>query len=270
VQAAYKDVTYNRILPPGSPANDVTVDVFESSKQPGDAQVAQHMVLVEPMRGQLTVAEAYIFRNDGKVTYNDMDGGTLRFFVPPAANGAMKVEATAPQGMPIPQAADKTSTPNVYQVAFPIKPGETRIDVSYNLPFTPPGTFEGKILYRGGPTRLVAPNGVTLKGDSIQPLGQEPRTKASIYDVKGASFKVEISGAASAQTAEGGSDDSSGPSFEQIPPRVYRNMKWILVLAFAILTLGFILLSRARVPEAIQGAATAKSSAKEKNERRRR
>ena len=272
VQAAYGDVTYNRILPPGSPSNDVTVDVYNSSKQPGAAKVAQHMVLVEPVRGQLMVSESYIFRNDGKMTYNDVDGGTLRFFLPPSANGAVKVEATAPQGMPIAQAADKTSTPNVYKLAFPIKPGETRIDIGYTIPFTAPGKFEGKILYKGGPTRLVAPSGVTIKGDNIQSIGQEPRTQASIYDIKGADFKVEISGAGSLRQGEDNSDESSGPTFEQIPPKVYGNMKWILALAFAILTLGFILLYRARVPEAAKAAAQTRPHppAKEKNERRRR
>ena len=272
VQAAYDGVTYNRILPPGSPSNDVTVEVYNSSKQPGAAKVAQHMVLVEPVRGQLVVSESYIFRNDGKMSYNDVDGGTLRFYLPPSANGAVKVEATAPQGMPIQQAADKTSTPNVYKLAFPIKPGETRIDIGYSLPFTAPGTFEGKILYKGGPTRLVAPNGVTIKGDSIQPIGQEPRTQASIYDVKGTAFKVEISGAGSLRQSEDSSDDSSGPTFEQIPPKVYGNMKWILALAFAILTLGFILLYRAQVPEAVKSTAQTKphASVKDKNERRRR
>ena len=272
VQAAYDDVTYNRILPPGSPSNDVTVVVYNSSKQPGAAKVTQHMVLVEPARGQLVVSESYIFRNDGKMTYNDVDDGTLRFFLPASANGAVKVEATAPQGMPIPQAADKTSTANVYKLAFPIKPGETRIDVGYNLPFNAPGTFEGKILYKGGPTRLVAPNGVTIKGDNIQPIGQEPRTQASIYDVKGTAFKVEISGTGSLRQANDSADDASGPTFEQIPPKVYGNMKWILVLAFGILTLGFILLYRARVPETTRAMAQTRPHlpAKEKNERRRR
>jgi hypothetical protein len=273
VQAAYDGVTYNRILPPGTPSNDVTVEVYNSSKQPGSAKVAQHVVLFEPARGQLVVSEIYIFRNDGKTTYNDVDAGTLRFFLPPAANGAVQVNATAPQGMPVRQAAEKTSTPNVYKLAFPIKPGETRIDVGYNLPFTSPGTFEGKILYRGGPTQLGAPNGVTIKGDNIRPMGQEPRTQASIYDVTGNDFKVEISGTgAFRQQTDDSADESSGPSYEQIPPKVYGNMKWILALAFAILTLGFILLYRARVPETAKATAQPRSpsAAKEKNERRRR
>jgi hypothetical protein len=271
IQAAYDGVTYNRILPPGSPSTDVKVDVYNSSKQPGSAKVGQHVVLFEPVRGQLMVSEIYIFRNDGKTTYNDVDAGTLRFFLPPAANGAVQVNATAPQGMPVRQAAEKTPATNVYKLAFPIKPGETRIDVAYNLPFTSPGTFEGRILYKGAPTQLGAPNGVTIKGANIRPTGQEPRTHASIYDVTGNDFKIEISGTgAFRQQTDDSGEESGGPSYEQIPPKVYGNMKWILALAFAILTLGFILLYRARVPEIAKAAAQPRlpSPAKEKNERR--
>ena len=270
VRAAYQDVTYNHMLPPGSPSNDITVDVYNSSKQPGDAKVDQHVVVFEPVRGQLMVAEWYMFKNSGKITYNDVEGGTLRFYLPPSASGAVKVNATAPQGMPIAQAAEKTATANVYKVTFPIKPGDSRIDITYNVPFNAPGTFDGKILYTGGPTRLVAPNGVTIKGDSVQSLGQEPRTQATIYDVKSNDFKVEISGAGALQDDSG--EDAGGASYEQIQPRVYNKMTWILALTFGILTLGFILLYRARVPETAAAAApeTRIAPAKGKNERRRR
>jgi len=271
VQAAYQDVTYNHMLPPASPSNDITVDVYNSSKQPGDAKVDQHVVVFEPARGQLMVAEWFMFRNGGKITYNDVEGGTLRFYLPPSANGAVKVNAAAPQGMPVPQAAEKTATPNVYKVAFAIKPGETRIDIGYTLPFNAPGTFEGKILYKGGPTRLVAPNGVTIKGDGIQPLGQEPKTQAVIYDLKVNDYKAEISGAGSLEAEDTGGD-SGGATYEQIPPRVYGKMTWILALTFGILALGFTLLYRARVPETASAAAREAHNAppKGKNERRRR
>src|SRR5579864_1457280 len=272
VQAAYQEVTYNHMLPPGTPSNGITVDVYNSSKQPGDAKVDQHVVVFEPARGQLMVAGWYMFRNGGKTSYNDVEGGTLRFYLPPSASGAVKVNATAPQGMPVAQAAEKTETPNVYKVIFPIKPGDTRIDIAYNVPFNAPGKFEGKILYKGGPTRLVAPNGVTIKGDNIQSLGQEPRTQATIYDVKGNDFKVEISGAGALQQGDDTGDDSSGPSYEQIPPKVYSKTPWILALTFGILGLGFILLYRARVPETAPATAreTRTAPAKGKNERRRR
>lgn len=265
LQSAYDGVTYNHMLPPGSPTSNVALDVYESSNQPGRAEVAQHMVLLETARGQLAVSETYVFRNDGKTTYNDPDGGTLHFYLPPAAKGMVQVNCTAPQGMPIRRAPEKTSEPDVYKVDFPIKPGETRIDLGYSLPFTPSGVFESRTLYKGGPTRLVAPEGVTLQGDGIELVSQEPRTKASIYNVTSRDFKVQIAGTGALQRGgEEAADDNAGPGIEQIKPRVYEKLKWILTLALAILTLGFILLYRAHTPEKIE------LQPKEKNERRRR
>ena len=70
-------------------------------------------------------------------------------------------------------------------------------------------------------------------GDSVS-RGQEPRSKATIYDVKLNDFKVEISGTGALRQSEENSEDASGPSIEQIPPRILGNMTWILVLAFSV------------------------------------
>jgi hypothetical protein len=276
LQTAFDGVTYNHMLPPGSPVSGVPLAVFQSSKQPGDAKVAQHMVLLEPSGQQMMVSESYIFRNDGKTTYNDPDGGTLQFFLPPAAKGVVQVNCTAPQGMPIQRAADKTGRADVYKVDFPIKPGETRIDLSYMVPYTQGATFGGKIFFKGGPTRLVTPSGVTLKGVEIQSLGAEPRTQANIYDVKGSVFTVQVQGSGSLRAsapADNSDAQDSGPGIEQIMPKAWDNMRWILGLALGILALGFVLLYRAQPAGAAAKAAPGgevTAPAKGRNERRRR
>jgi len=50
------------------------------------------------------------------------------------------------------------------------------------------------VFYKGGPTSVIVPQGVSLKGENLESRGQEPRTKASIYQTKETSFKVEIEG----------------------------------------------------------------------------
>ncbi len=266
LQSAYDGVTYNHMLPPGAPESGVSLQVYNSSKQPGGAAVDQHMVLLEPVRGELMVSETLVYKNAGKTTYNDPDGGTIKFFLPPAAKGTVQVNGTAPQGMPIRRAADKTAKPDIYKVDFPIKPGETRIDITYTMPFVSPGTFEGKVLQKGGATRIVAPAGVTLTGTGITSLGAEPRTKASIYNVDGAEYKIEIAGTGALRRGQSEAEEApnEGPSIEQIPPKIYGNMKWIMALALSILALGFVLLYRTQV------AGESAAPAKGKNERRRR
>ena len=96
--------------------------------------------------------------------------------------------------MPIQRPAEKTKQANVYKVNYPIKPGETRFDLNYVVPVTSPLIFSGKILHAEGASDLVVPSGVTMKGDNIDLAGQEPKTQASIYRIRGTEFKVQVEG----------------------------------------------------------------------------
>jgi hypothetical protein len=251
IETAFDGVTYNHMLRPGSSGTGLRLEVFNASERAPGARVAQHIVLLEPAGDQLQVGETFFFRNEGKLTHNDPKDGTLRFHAPEGAQ-QLRVMATAPQGVPIQRAAEKAKQANVYWVDFPIKPGETRIDVTYATRLPEDGAFSGRVFFKGGPTRLVVPQGVTLEGEGLENLGDEPTTRATIYEVKDAAYTVRVKGA-TALRADAAED--AGPSVQQILPRVYESMAWILIPAFLALTLGFILLYRSS-PQA-QSAAPA-------------
>ncbi len=246
LQAAFDGVTYNHILPPGSVTSNVSIDVYNSSKLPGASRVVRHFLIFQPAGAEMAVDEGFQFRNDGRTTYNDPAAGTLKFYLPEAAKGAVKIKATAPQGMPIDRVATKTKQKDIYSVDFPIKPGETDFRLTYVVPYTSGTVFEDKVLYSTDePTLLGAPSGVTLKGEGLETKGVEPRSQTTVFTVKGPEFKVEIAGAIAPTTPDADSDN--GPPLEEISPKVLRqNMKWILALAFGILALGFIVLYRAQ------------------------
>ncbi|MGD0359818.1 MAG: carboxypeptidase-like regulatory domain-containing protein [Bryobacteraceae bacterium] len=271
IQTAYDGVTYNHMLPPGSAMSGISLDVYNSSKQPGAARVSRHFLIFQPSGAQMSVNEGYIFANSGTTTYNDPDGGTLKFYLPTAAKGIVQVKATAPQGMPIDRAADKTGQKDIYKIDFPIKPGETSIQISYLVPYSAGAVFEGKTVGKTDePTLLVVPNGVTLQGEGVENRGQEPRSQATVYSVKTAAYKVAIAGSMPAAPAAGEGDAAdNGPSLEEVSPKILQqNMKWILVLAFGILALGFIVLYRAQPAAAVP--SDRREAPKGNNERGRR
>ncbi len=112
-----------------------------------------------------------------------------------------------------------------------------------------PPYFSTKILHTEGASDLVVPNGVTVKGDDIELAGQEPKTQASIYRIKNASFKVEVDGTGSlseASSAASSDDDSGQPTIQEVKPRIYDRLYWILGMAFAILGLGSAILYRSK------------------------
>ena len=260
LQSAYSGVTYNHMLPPGTPSTGVALDVYESSKQQGDAKVTEHMVVFEPGESELAITEGFLWANTGKTTFDDPQDGTLRFQAPPGAT-QIEVNVTAPQGMPIRRPATPTGEPGVYKVDFPIKPGQSTVRVNYKAPYKSPAAFESRIFYKnGGPTVFFVPPGVTIKGDGLKSEGVEPTTKATMFQTTAASYKIEIEGTGLLRRPqEGDQEEQKGPSITFVLPKLYQKMYWVLALAGSILLLGFVLLYRAGQPAAsVKGSGSGK------------
>jgi len=178
----------------------------------------------------------------------------VRVHIPDAAVGNVRVMATAPNSRPVQRSTERTSQPGVYKIDFPIKPGESRIDVSYAIPFATPGSFAGRVFQKDAPVRLVTPEGMALSGRGVESLGHEPNSHASIYAVKGTEYEVEIQGAGKLRAAQEAAEEETGPGIEQILPRVYGRVYWIVGLGLAILMLGLIVLYRGTPSAAAPGA----------------
>ena len=241
VQAAYDGVTYTRMLPPGRPTTDISLDVYQSSKKPGEAKIATHMVLLEANGQSLNVSESFIWENPGKLAFNDPDRGTLQFYLPPAAKKA-SVRATAPNGMPIERAAEKTATEYIYKVDFPIKPGKTEFEVAYSMPMMGPGVLNGKLLHQGR-THLIVPQGMAAEGEALKQLGQHPESGASVYEFIKPEYKLNLDGIGSLRGPAGPEDDENA-GLQQVRPRLYDRFLWVLGLVAVILGLGMALLYR--------------------------
>ena len=255
LQATYKGVNYNKLLTPNIPTSNVELEIFEATNSPSVARIAQQMMLIEPSSSQIAVSETSILQNNSTTTYNNEKLGSLRFYLPPAANGQVRVNVQGPQGMPLPRAAEKTEEEGIFKVNYPVKPGETQFEIAYVLPAGTPFTFRGKVVnvkgMPAGPLRLIAPSGVTFSGSDIQSVGTEPKTQAGIYNVLASNaFSFDIAGTGSLRSGEAaGADTSDSPQVTEGPPRIYQHMMWLLTLAGAILAIGLVLLFRTRLNE---------------------
>lgn len=251
LQAKYQGVDYNKLMTPNIPTSNVDLDIFEATKSPAVAQVAQNMLVIEPNSSQISVGETVLVENNSNTTFSNPETGELRFYLPPAANGQVRVSAQGPQGMPLPRAAEKTNETDVFKVDFPIKPGETEFDVNYVIPAGSPFTFRGHIvdvkgMQQAGPLRLIAPPGVTFSGNDIQQIGTEPKTQATIYNVSAPKlFSFEIAGTGSLhQQDTGQQDDADRPQITEGNPPIYSHLGWLAGFAFAILGVGLVVLFR--------------------------
>jgi hypothetical protein len=247
LQATYQGTTYNQIITPGMSTTGVQLKVYDATKKAGIARTVEHLILLEPGADRLRISETFVVGNDSNLTYNDPAKGSIQFFLPPATDGNAQVIITAPGGMPIPRPALKTPVAGIYKVDYPVKPGETRMDVSYTVPAT--NKFSGKIVGSDAATHLVTPGTVNVTGDGIELAGREPQTQANIYNLTGLDYNLLIEGIGSLRPddsagAAGPGDDGGSPQVEIKKPRIYAQLPWVLSLAFAILALGGTMLYR--------------------------
>jgi hypothetical protein len=236
LQARYKGATYNIVLQPGVPTIGLHLSIYDSTAMPKTAKVAQHMVLIQPEANVIQIGETLLLENSTQLTFMDEAKGSIEFYVPPAFAGELSCTVKAPDGMPIQRSVEKTGEPNVYKVNYPLKPAETRFDLTYTVPAA--DTFAGRNLYADSPARLVTPPSVSLSGEGIESVGQEPASQAHIYNVQSSSYEVKL--------FKGGptADDSGQPTTEETSARLYTKLPWVLGLTFGILTLGGCLLYR--------------------------
>jgi hypothetical protein len=251
LQAVYKGVNYNKLMTPNIPTSNVELDIYEATKSASVAKVVQQMMVVEPNSSQIAVSQTVMMQNDSNQTFSNPETGELQFYLPPAANGQVRVQAQGQQGMPLPRPAEKTNETDVYKVDFPIKPGQSEFDVSYVIPAGSPFTFQGRVVnikgMEAGPLRLIAPPGVTLAGKDIQSIGTEPKTQATIYNVNAAGlFSFSITGTGSLHQDNGAAseDDSDRPQVVEGQPQIYAHLGWLIALAFSVLGVGLVYLFR--------------------------
>jgi hypothetical protein len=258
IRATYRDNSFNTFLPPGHP--EVDVDIYETSKDPKSITPDSHIIIFQPSGDKLVGAEEYHVQNNSNppVAYFRTEGN-FDFAIPDKAT-LQQVSTISALGVAVPQASiDKGK--GRYAIAYPFRPGETSIRLSYELAYTGnAATVKLPAAYGGLKMLLVAPPGVSVAGDGLKPAGQEQGMMVYTHDALAAkaSLLVQLSGvgnpqatdAGGAQGQQGGQEGNSRTESENIQavPGRLDDLKWPLMIGLAALfALGAIMLSRKQV-----------------------
>lgn len=256
IRATYHDVSFNTFLPPGRP--QIEVEIYDISKDPKTISVPSHVVIFQPQGDRLIGAEEYSVQNNSQPPYAYFrTEGNFDFAIP--ENGAIgQVTTTATMGMSVNQATiDKGK--GRFAIAYPFRPGQTNVRLSYELPYTnASATLKLPATYAGMKLLVVVPPGVTVTGDGLTSAGQEQGMMVFTHDplAAKAALSVSLSGVGSPQSASAGQgqdtaaqegNSRTGPEVTAAPSRL-DDFKWYLFGGLAALfAMGAILLTRKQV-----------------------
>lgn len=212
----HKGAEYFKSVPPGTPSVDI--DVYDSAAKV-DGVTGEALVIraeTDTTGKTLNVTENFFVQNASAPPRTQFGGNTLEFYLPKDAVVAQAL-ANAPAGLPT-NVEVKTidAASGHYAFTFPIRPGDTRFQVAYTVPYSGKLPFAIKL---SGPTNDVAvmlPKTMQFDGGTaFQPVNVDPN--ALSYDAHspaaGKPVQFTLSGAGQlpqSQEEVGGGAQSGG------------------------------------------------------------
>src|ERR1041385_7157690 len=132
VRVARQSVHYFKAAPPGTATVDVTV--YDASTQVEGLVTDARVFHLQASGGNLDVQELYILNNQSQPPRTKIGNQTFAITLPDSAQIG-DASLTGPGGMPLTVAAVPSGAKDRYAYDFPIKPGETRFEVNYKVPY---------------------------------------------------------------------------------------------------------------------------------------
>lgn len=177
----HRGADYFKSVPPGT--SSAQIDVYDSAVKI-DGLTGEALVLraeTDPSGKMLNVAENFFVQNASAPPRTEVGGNTFDFYLPKGAQITQTL-ASSPGGLPTnTEVKTLEAASGHYAFTFPIRPGETRFQVVYSLPYNGKQTFSLKLSVPTEDFAVMLPKSMTFQGAvPFQPLNQD--TSAQSYD----------------------------------------------------------------------------------------
>jgi hypothetical protein len=196
VRAEKGGVNYFKMITPGS--TNVDLSVYDAAPSVDGISGSADVLRLQTQGSDLQAVELFAIKNASNPPRTLASAATFEFILPDGAriDGA---DAQGPNGQPISAVTNPTKEKNHYAFSYAIKPGETRFQVSYHLPYS------GKISIAPRLTRdfehyvLVIPSSMSFSpkdAKQFQAMTNQPgsNVQVSIRASSGQELSYAVSG----------------------------------------------------------------------------
>ena len=163
VRVTHQGVNYFKPAPAGT--TSVQVDVYDAAKQVQGVKGRADITRVQSDGGQLQVTELFVVQNDSNPPRTQMSDRSFELTLPQGAVIDASL-AAGPGGMPVNSAPVPTGEKNRYAYVFPLRPGETKFQISYHAPYSGNFSFQPQILASTDDVVVMLPKSMEFKNNS--------------------------------------------------------------------------------------------------------
>ena len=179
VRVVHEGVTYHQVVPPD--AHTVAIEVYEVTAKVDGISAVMDVERFESIGDQLEVKQLVTMRNESKPPRTLIKDRSFEILLPPEAKvkyGLVQIE-DAPSLKETPIAGDP---PGQYYFVFPIRPGDTRFAVVYQVPYTGEAIIRPTI--RNARERFVAMLPRSMKFEPIDSRVYHPLENTTLDNVQ--------------------------------------------------------------------------------------
>ena len=256
VRAIHQNVPYHTMAPPGT--TSVNVEVYDAGKKIDGVEVVADIMRLQVENGQLEVTREFAVQNSSKPPRTQMNDRDLEFYLP---EGAQIGEASAltEHGNPLKTAPVQEDERNRYAFVFPLRPGITQFQISYQIPYNGSANVDPRSLYPLQHFVAIVPKAMTFSaapGASFKPMNDPNQPDANVQlastTTVGQSLAFKVSGEGTLQTRVEGSGGQGGgmgaQSNDERPggglgppidaPDPLDQYRWYILAGFAVVLVG--------------------------------
>ena len=216
IRVDHQKAAYFEPLPPGT--TNVSVTVYDVAAKVEGVSTEADVMRIEAGPQGLHVIQNYFVKNASSPPRTQFSTQAYEIYLPPDA----KIEASAaegPEGMPVSSSPLPQADKGHYAFVFPLRPGETRFQLSYTLPYNGSYKFTPRIAQPTDNVAVMLPKSMSFDGGA--PFQQaDVSTNAQTYLAKNVrpsqslAFTVSGTGAMPRDSEQAGAsaptDDGSG------------------------------------------------------------
>lgn len=283
IRVDHQKAAYFQPVQPGT--STVNVEVYDVQPKVDGVSTEADVMRVETDPQGLHVIENYFVKNESDPPHTQFGPRAYEIYLPPEA----RIDGSAamgPGGMPVSSSPVSTGEKGYYSFVFPVRPGETRFQVSYHLPYNGSFHFTPRVSLPTQNVAVMLPESMKFTGGgsvSFQQVKEEvnPQTflARNVQPSQVMAFTVSGSGsmprdtqaqgeqeaAASPEPAQGATASDTRPGGGlgnpiDTPDPLSKYKWWILSGLALVLAIAAALLLRSK-PEPVPSTSVATSAA---------
>ncbi|QNI33034.1 carboxypeptidase regulatory-like domain-containing protein [Alloacidobacterium dinghuense] len=214
IRVDHQKATYFQPVRPGT--TTVNVDIYDVLPKVEGVSTEADVMRIETDQQGLHVIENYFVKNDSNPPMTQFSKTAYEIYLPPDA----RIEGSAamgPGGMPVSSSPVPAGEKGYYAFIFPVRPGETRFQVSYHLPYNGSFNFTPKVSLPTQNVAIMLPKAMKFAGSgsvAFQPINDDVNAQTflarNVSPSQAIAFTVSGSGSMPRESqAQGGENDAA-------------------------------------------------------------